>query len=101
MVGMVMSDQHTGQMHAVGLERVEQISGRIRRVDHQAVAGLTVPDQVRKVAHLHRESVTLGEVAAGEQLAEVQPVGIRHPLSLWPRAGCVMPWCPELTPAGA
>src|ERR1700751_458044 len=55
------------------------------KTTRQAVAGLTVPDQVREVAHLRRDTVTFGEVTAGEQLAEVQPVGVGHSLSLWPR----------------
>jgi hypothetical protein len=66
MVGMVMGDQHAGQVHAVGLKRVEQIACRVCRVDHDAVTGLPVADQVREVAHLRRDPVTLGEVAAGE-----------------------------------
>jgi hypothetical protein len=61
-------------MHAVGLERVDQIAGRICRVDHDAVSGLTVTDQVSEIAHLCRDHVTSSEIATGEQLAEVQSV---------------------------
>src|SRR5277367_6833035 len=69
-------------MQAVGLERVDQLAGRVSGIDDHAVTGLTITDQVGEVAHLRRDPVALGEVAAGEQLAEVQPVGVRHPLSL-------------------
>lgn len=74
MVGVVVRHQHPGQVHAVGLEGVEEITGGIRRVDDHAVPGLPVADQVREVAHLRREHVAGGEVAAGEQLTEVEPV---------------------------
>ena len=74
MVGVMMGHQHPGQVHAVRLERVDQITGGVGRVDHHAVPGLTVADQVGEIAHLHREHVADGEIAAGEQLTEVQPV---------------------------
>ena len=74
MVGMVMGNQHPRQVHAVGLDRVEQIACCVGRVDHQAGPGLPVADQVREIAHLRRKPVTLGEVPPGEQLAKVQPV---------------------------
>jgi hypothetical protein len=78
----VVSDQHAGKMQAIGLEHVDQIAGRVRGIDDHAVTGLPITDQVGEVAHLRRDPVALGEVAAGKQLAEVQPVGVRHPLSL-------------------
>ena len=74
MVGVMMGDQHPGQVHAIRLQRVEKIAGGIRRVDHHAVSGLTVSDQVGEIAHLCREHVASGEIATGKQLTEVQPV---------------------------
>ena len=41
-VGMVVGDQHTRQVHTVGLQRVHQISCGVRRVHHDGVAGLAV-----------------------------------------------------------
>ena len=85
MVRVVVGDQHAGKMQAIGLEGVDQIAGRVSGIDDHAVTGLPVTDQVGEVAHLRRDRVALGEVAAGEQLAEVQSVllvTVRHPLSL-------------------
>src|SRR5271156_6573723 len=72
-------------MQAVRLQRVDQLAGRVSGIDDHAVTGLPITDQVGEVAHLRRDRVALGEVAAGEQLAEVQSVllvTVRHPLSL-------------------
>ena len=73
-VGVVVGDQHARQVHAVVLERVEQIAGGIGRVDHHGVAGLAITDEVGEVAHLLGHDVAGGEIPAGEQLAEVQTV---------------------------
>ena len=73
-VGVVVGDQHPGQVHAVGFEGVEQVVGGVGRVDDDAVAGLAVADQVGEVAHLLGDHVAGGEVAAGQQLPEVQTV---------------------------
>ena len=47
---------------------------RVRRVDDQRLAGLPVADEVHEVHHLAGDRVVGGEVAAGEQLAEVEAV---------------------------
>ncbi len=73
-VGVMVGDQHARQMHAVGLERVDQIVGGVGRVDHHAVAGLPVADEVGEIAHLLGDHVVGGEVAAGQQLPEVKTV---------------------------
>ena len=74
MIGVMMGDQHTGQVHAVSLEGVDQVTGGVRRVYHYAVSGLTIANQVGEIAHLRRDHVAGGEIATGEQLTEVQPV---------------------------
>ncbi len=74
MIGVVMGDQHPGQVHAVGLERVDQVAGGVRRIYHYAVSGISIADQVGEIAHLCRDHVAGGEIATGEQLTEVQPV---------------------------
>ena len=71
-VGVMVGDQDAGQVHAVGLERVDQILGGVGGVDDDAVAGLAVADQVGEVAHLLGDHVVGREVAAGQQLPEVQ-----------------------------
>ena len=73
-VGVVVGDQHAGQVHAVGLEGVEQIAGGVGGVDHHRLAGLAVTDEVGEVAHLLGDHVAGGEVAAGQQLPEVEAV---------------------------
>jgi hypothetical protein len=72
----MVGHQHARQMHAVGFERIDQIAGGVGRVDHDAVPGLPVSDQVSEIAHLRRDHVALSEVAAGEQLTEVQPIRV-------------------------
>src|SRR5207248_4036002 len=74
-VGVVMGDQYTGQVHVVGLEDVDQISGGVGRVDDDGVAGLAVADEVGEVAHLRGDHVAGREVAPREQLPKVQAVG--------------------------
>ena len=73
MVGVVVRRQHPGDPHAVGRRGVEQVVDRVRRIDEQALAGRPVADQVGEVDHLRGERVADREVAAGEQLAEVEP----------------------------
>lgn len=84
MIGVVMRHQHAGQSHAVAFDGVEQIAGGVGRVDHHGVAGLPVTDQIREIAHLGGHRVPDREIASGEQLAEIQPVGFGH--ALYPKA---------------
>ena len=46
----------------------------VRRVDDQRLARLAVADEVDEVDHLVGDLVVGGEVAAGEQLAEVEAI---------------------------
>jgi hypothetical protein len=73
-VRVVMTDEHTGQMHAIGLDGIEQIVGGVGRVDDDAVARLAIADEVGEIAHLLGDDVVRGEVSAGQQLLEVQTV---------------------------
>jgi hypothetical protein len=75
MVRVVMGDQHAGQVHAVGLDSVDQVACGVGRVDDDGVAGFAVADEVGEVAHLRRDHVACREVAAREQLPKVQAVG--------------------------
>lgn len=77
-VGVVVGDQDAGQVHTVGLERVDQVAGGVGRIDHDGVAGFPVTDQVGEVAHLLRHHVAGGKIPAREQLAEIQTVRRCH-----------------------
>ena len=73
-VGVVVGDQHAGQVHAVGLQGVDQVVGGVGRIDDDGVAGLAVADQIGEVAHLLGDHVAGREVAAGQQLPEIEAV---------------------------
>ena len=66
MVRVVVRAQHAGQLHAVGLDDVEQVLHRVGRVDHDGLARRAVADEVDEVDHLAGHQVALGEVAARE-----------------------------------
>src|SRR5882762_307041 len=100
-VGVVVRGKYARQVHAVGLEGIDQIVCGVGRIDHQAIARLPVADQIGEVAHLLGDHVVGREVAAGEQLPEVQPVIIfygRHAPRLkrlttaWSSARCRRGW---------
>ena len=71
---VVVRDEHVGEVQAVGLDELEQLAHAVRRVDGDRVAGLAVADDVDEVHHLLRDLIRRREVAAGEQLAEVEAV---------------------------
>ena len=72
-VRVEVGPEHAGQPHAVGRQDVEEVLHGVGRVDDDRLAGLAVADQVDEVDHLAGHHVAVGEVAAREQLAEVQP----------------------------
>ena len=65
-VGVVVRDEHTREMHAVGGEDVDELGRAVRGIDRDRVAGLAVADEVDEVDHLARDLVVGGEVAAGQ-----------------------------------
>ena len=71
-VGVVVGGEGAGEVHAVGGEHVEDALGVVGGVDHDRLARLAVADQVDEVDHLAGHRVVGGDVAAGEQLAEVE-----------------------------
>ena len=78
-IRVIVRRQHADRPHLVGIERRQQISGRVGRVHEQGLTRLPVPDGIREVHHRTRHRVVPGEVPTGEQLAEVQTVGgVRH-----------------------
>ncbi len=72
-VGMGMRDEHARKPHAVCCEQVEQTSDVVRRVDDDGLSCRPVADQVAEVDHLAGERVLVAEIAAREELAEVEP----------------------------
>ena len=74
MVGVPVGDEHARQAHVVAGEEVDEVAHAVGRIDDNGVAGLPVADQVDEVHHLPGDEVAVGEVAAGEKLAEVQAV---------------------------
>ena len=56
------------------VEHVEQALDVVGGVDHDRLAGLAIADEVDEVDHLAGDRIRAGEVATGEQLAEVQAV---------------------------
>ena len=72
MVGVVVRGEGAGEPHVVGGEDVEQALDVVGGVDHDGLAGLAVADQVHEVHHLAGDRIRAGEVAAGQQLAEVE-----------------------------
>jgi hypothetical protein len=73
-VGVEVGDEHPGDLHAVGLDQIEQLVHRVGRIDEDALALHPVADGVGEVHHLLRDRIVVGEVAARQQLAEVEPV---------------------------
>ena len=73
-VGVVVRDEHVGEPQAVGLDDLDELAHAVGRVDRDRFAGLAVADEVHEVHHLLRDLIVGGEVAAGEQLAEVEAV---------------------------
>ncbi len=71
------------------VEDVEEIVDGVGRVDDHRLAGRPVADQVDEVDHLPGELVTNGEVAAGQQLPEVQAVAVGR-RSRWTRCAVLM-----------
>ena len=53
---------------------LDQLADGVRGVDDERLARLAVADEVHEVDHLAGDRVVGGEVAAGEQLAEVQAI---------------------------
>ena len=74
-VGVEVGGQRADAPHPVGGQDAQQVVDPIGGVDDHRLAGLAVPHQVDEVDHLTGDLVAGGEVAAGQQLAEVEPVG--------------------------
>ena len=77
-VGVVVGGEGAGQAHAVGVEDGEQALDVVGGVDGDGLAGLPVADQVHEVDHLAGDGIGRGDVPPGEELAEVEAVGVRH-----------------------
>ena len=74
MVGVIVSGENTGDCHVICSDDVDELNGGVGRVDEDALADCSVADRVDEVDHLLSELVALGEVAPGEELAEVETI---------------------------
>lgn len=74
MVGVVVSGKDAGDSHVVSSNQVDELTGGVRRVDENAVAGYAVADRVDEVHHLLGELVSLREVSSGQELTEVETI---------------------------
>ena len=78
-VGVEVGGEHTRDPQSVRLDEVDEFVDGVRRVDEHALAAGTVADGVGEVHHLLGDGVGVREVAAREQLAEVEAV-VTHTL---------------------
>ncbi len=74
-IGVVVGDERAGDAHAVGRRGLDELAHAVRGVDGQCVSRFPIADEVREVDHLPGDGIVAGEVAPGEQLAEVETVG--------------------------
>ena len=73
-IRVVVGDERADDPHAVRARDLDQLAHAVRRVDDERLAGLAVADEVDEVDHLAGDLVVGREVAAREQLAEVEAV---------------------------
>ena len=78
-VGMIVRGQCADHAHAVGLRHLDDPPYVPRRVDDQAFAGVAIADQINEVLHLLGGKLPLRNVAAHQQLAQVE-LGHRPPV---------------------
>ena len=83
-VRVVVGREDARQCHPIGSDDRQQFVHGVGRIDDHAVPCLLVAEQVDVVDHLRGETIAHREVAAGEQLAEVEPIVCGHVLRLWP-----------------
>jgi len=76
MVGVIVGGEHTGAAHPIGLDRVEQFVDCVGRIDDDALARSAIADDVHEVDHLLGDRIADGEVVAGQELAEVEAIGV-------------------------
>ena len=90
-VRVVVGGEYSGTPHAVGLENLQQGGDVVGRVDDDRLARVPVADQVHEVDHLLCHPVGGAEVAAGQQLPEVEPVvGCRRLFGRRGAHGCIV-----------
>ena len=83
---MEVGPQDAGQPHVVGRHNVQQVLHRVGGVDRHRLACLAVADEVDEVHHLAGHHVAPGEVATGQQLAEIEAVARNRHSSSFPPA---------------
>ncbi len=73
-VGVVMGRQHAGDAHTVGGGDVDEFVDAVGGIDHDALAGGPITDEVDEVHHLVGERIGRREIVSGQKLAEVDLV---------------------------
>jgi fatty acid desaturase len=75
MIGVIVGGEYTGESHVVLGEDLKDAVDVVGGVDGDGLAGLAIADEVDEVDHLAGQRIVLGDVATGEQLAEVEATG--------------------------
>ncbi len=76
MIGVVVGGDGTHEFHAIGGERLKDAGDVVGRVDHDGLTGLAVAHEIHEIHHLLGQWVGAGDVAARQQLAEVQAIRV-------------------------
>ena len=107
MIGVVVGDERADDLQPVRADDLDELAHAVGRIDDQRLAGLPVPDQVDEVHHLLGDLVVDREVAAGEELTEVEAVVVhgqdridecRRYQARSAYAGTTRRWRPTLAP---
>jgi hypothetical protein len=70
----MMGGEGARDSHAVGFGELDELAHGVGRIDDDRFPALAITDEVREVDHLRRHRVVTGEVAPGQELAEVEAI---------------------------
>lgn len=73
-VRVIVRGKDSGDLHPVSGGDRGNVVDRVRRIDDQTLTGGAVANEIDEVDHLRGQVVTDGEVVAGQQLPQVQPI---------------------------
>ncbi|CAB4904280.1 unannotated protein [freshwater metagenome] len=65
MISVIMRNESARQAHTVRLRYLIELSYPVGRINHHALAGVTVTNQVREVGHSHSKFIASCKVASG------------------------------------
>ncbi len=75
MIRVIVSRQHTGKLHVISGEHIDNALHVIGRINGNRFAGLAISDEIDEIHHLTSKRVVLSDVSAGEELTEIETVG--------------------------